>query len=42
MKLPWVNFGDGLPRTGGYSRRRDPALGNPADRWGWNGIGWSV
>src|SRR4051794_39715841 len=32
MKLPWVDFGDNLPRAEGYSRRRDPALGNPADR----------
>jgi hypothetical protein len=32
MKLPWVEFRDDLPRVGTYSRRRDPALGNPADR----------
>ena len=32
MKIPWVNFGDNLPRTEGYSRQRDPTLGNPADR----------
>jgi hypothetical protein len=32
MKLPWVNIGDNLPHMDGYSRRRDPALGNPVDR----------
>jgi len=32
LKLPWVNFSDNLPHVDGYSRRRDPALGNPADR----------
>ncbi|RWE57172.1 GFA family protein [Mesorhizobium sp.] len=32
MKLPWVEFRDDLPRVGRYSRRRDPAVGNPADR----------
>ncbi|TIT38098.1 MAG: DUF1272 domain-containing protein [Mesorhizobium sp.] len=32
MKLPWVEFPDDLPRVGRYSRRRDPAVGNPADR----------
>ena len=32
MKLPWVNFDDSLPHVAGYSRSRDPALGNPVDR----------
>jgi hypothetical protein len=32
MKLPWISFSDDLPHTEGYSRRRDPALGNPVDR----------
>jgi hypothetical protein len=32
MKLPWVRFADDLPRIENYSRRRDLALGNPADR----------
>ena len=32
MRLPWVNLGDDLPRVEGYSRRRDPAPGDPADR----------
>ena len=32
MKLPWVALADDLPRLDSYSRRRDPALGNPADR----------
>jgi hypothetical protein len=31
-RLPWVDFGDDLPRVEGYSRRRDPALGDPIDR----------
>jgi hypothetical protein len=32
MKLTWIEFADGLPHIEGYSRRRDPTLGNPADR----------
>ena len=32
MKLPWVEFADGLPHVDGYSRTRDPAFGNPTDR----------
>ncbi|MER8963031.1 GFA family protein [Mesorhizobium sp. M0701] len=32
MRLPWVDFPDELPRVGTYSRRRDPAFGNPAER----------
>ena len=32
MRLPWVEFPDGLPRVDGYSRPRDPAHGNPKDR----------
>lgn len=32
MKLPWVEFADDLPRTPGYSRRRDPAIGDPSTR----------
>lgn len=31
MKLPWVDFADGLPRVDGYSRRREPDFGTPAD-----------
>jgi hypothetical protein len=37
MKLPCVAFSDDLPRIKSYSRQRDPALGDPADRqWGPN------
>lgn len=32
MKLPWLEFADGLPRIDTYSRRRDARFGNPADR----------
>jgi hypothetical protein len=32
MRLPWIELPDDLPRIDGYSRRRDPVLGNPADR----------
>ena len=32
MKLPWAEFADSLPKKDGYSRTRDPAFGNPADR----------
>lgn len=32
MKLPWVEMVDDLPHIDGYSRTRDPALGDPADR----------
>lgn len=32
QRLPWVDFSDDLPRIDTYSRPRDPALGNPADR----------
>ena len=32
MKLPWISFSDDLSHTEGYSRRRDPTLGNPVDR----------
>jgi hypothetical protein len=32
MKLPWVDFGDDLPRVNDYSRGRDPAFGEPIDR----------
>lgn len=32
MKLPWIAFADGLPRTDAYSRERDPELGFPKDR----------
>jgi hypothetical protein len=32
MKLPCVDFADDLLRIEGNSRRRDPALGNPAAR----------
>ncbi|MDP9014003.1 MAG: GFA family protein [Pseudomonadota bacterium] len=32
MKLPWLEFPDGLPRMDTYSRNRDNKFGNPADR----------
>jgi hypothetical protein len=32
MKLPWLAFADDLPRADGYTRARDPALGDPKDR----------
>jgi hypothetical protein len=32
MRLPWVNFSDALPKTGGYTRVRDAALGYPSTR----------
>jgi hypothetical protein len=32
MRLPWIEFADDLPHVGGYSRRRDPAFGDPVDR----------
>ncbi len=32
MKLPWLDFTDGLPRVNGYSRARDPEIGSPMDR----------
>ena len=32
MKLPWVDFADDLPRVDAYSRKRDPAFGDPTDR----------
>jgi hypothetical protein len=32
MRLPWIRIADALPHIDGYSRRRDPTLGNPADR----------
>jgi hypothetical protein len=32
LRLPWIDFADGLPRIDGYSRSRDPAFGNPSDR----------
>jgi len=32
MKLPFVEFGDELPRMDGYSRNRDPGAGNPNER----------
>jgi hypothetical protein len=32
MRLPWLRFADDLPTIDTYSRRRDPAAGNPADR----------
>lgn len=32
MKLPWVVLDDGLPHVDGYSRPRDPGLGDPKDR----------
>ncbi len=31
-RLPFVQMDDGLPRVDGYTRARDPALGNPRDR----------
>lgn len=32
MKLPWIDFADDLPRVDAYSRKRDPAVGDPAAR----------
>lgn len=32
MRLPWIELADDLPQVDGYSRRRDPAFGDPADR----------
>lgn len=32
MRLPWVEFGDSLPRIDRYSRTRDLKFGNPRDR----------
>jgi hypothetical protein len=32
MRLPFIIMDDCLPRVDGYSRTRDPALGNPRDR----------
>lgn len=32
MRLPWVEFYDGLPQIDEYSRGRDPKAGNPSDR----------
>ncbi|MEI9404781.1 GFA family protein [Mesorhizobium argentiipisi] len=32
LRLPWLEFADDLPRIDTYSRRRDPAFGNPNDR----------
>ncbi|MBZ9999892.1 MULTISPECIES: GFA family protein [unclassified Mesorhizobium] len=32
MRLPFIDMADGLPRVDGYTRRRDPALGNPRER----------
>ncbi|TJV07509.1 MAG: GFA family protein, partial [Mesorhizobium sp.] len=32
LRLPWLEFSDDLPRIDTYSRRRDPAFGNPVDR----------
>jgi hypothetical protein len=32
LRLPWVEFADGLPHVDGYSRVRDAAIGNPRDR----------
>jgi hypothetical protein len=31
-RLPWVAFADDLPRESGYTRRRDAAVGTPAER----------
>ena len=32
MRLPWLDFADALPRIDGYSRGRDPDVGDPANR----------
>lgn len=32
MKLPWIKFGDHLPRAESYTRRRDRAIGYPSGR----------
>jgi hypothetical protein len=32
MRLPFIKMDDGLPRVDGYTRQRDPTLGNPRDR----------
>ena len=32
MRLPWVAFADDLPLVDGYSRDRDPDVGDPRDR----------
>lgn len=32
MRLPFIRMDDGLPRVEGYTRARDPTLGNPRDR----------
>ena len=32
MKLTWIELGDDLPHVDGYSRQRDPAVGDPVDR----------
>ncbi|MGX8012817.1 GFA family protein [Mesorhizobium sp. ORM8.1] len=32
MRLPFVVMDDDLPRVEGYTRQRDPSLGNPRDR----------
>ncbi|TPI21022.1 MULTISPECIES: GFA family protein [unclassified Mesorhizobium] len=32
MRLPFIVMDDSLPRVNGYTRRRDPSLGNPRDR----------
>ncbi|TIO63614.1 MAG: GFA family protein, partial [Mesorhizobium sp.] len=32
LRLPCLEFSDDLPRIDTYSRRRDPAFGNPVDR----------
>lgn len=32
QRLPWLVLDDGLPFVDGYSRRRDPKLGDPIDR----------
>lgn len=31
-RLPFIRMDDGLPRVKGYTRVRDPVLGNPKDR----------
>ena len=31
MRLPFIVMDDGLPRVDGYTRARDPLLGNPRD-----------
>jgi hypothetical protein len=32
IRLPWIAVSDGRPHIDGYSRPRDPAMGNPAER----------